>query len=80
MKNIGNPNQLDAFKDLPQQMPEKDSLGRTREDIEKASKSLKKEILNSIEFKNGKWFIEGMDADIWISADEELNKKGHYLD
>ena len=77
MKNIGNSNQLDAFANLP---PEKDSKGRTRKDIEKECKSFKKEVLNSIEFKRGKFYIEGKDADEWIAEDELLNKKENYWD
>ncbi|MCX6755444.1 MAG: hypothetical protein NT068_02810 [Candidatus Nomurabacteria bacterium] len=65
-----DPNQLDAFKDFG---PQKDKEGRTLEDIKNATKSLKPEVLNSIVFKDGKYLIEGIDADEWIATDRRLN-------
>lgn len=79
-KQFNNPNQLDAFRDFDaiksNSVEElKDSQGRTRKNIEDASKSLKPEVLNSITFKNGQWYIEGKLADEWISEDEDLFTK-----
>lgn len=77
MKNIEIKNQLDAFRDLP---PEMDSLGRTREDIEKATKDTRPEVLNSITFKNGKFKIGEMDADDYIAQNEYTHQKRNHLD
>ncbi len=56
-------------------MEDKDTLGRNREDIIKASKSFNDEIIASIVFKDKKWFIEGEDADKWITKNEEFHKE-----
>lgn len=79
MKTV-NRNQLDFFSSLGYfeiKNPEasKDSRGRTREDIAKASKSLNPKILDSITLKNGEYYIEGKLADEWIAQDESLHEK-----
>lgn len=68
-KNI-EPKQLDVFEDFG---PQKNKEERTLEDIKNASKSLKPEVLNSIVFKDGKYLIEGIDADKWIKKDRKFN-------
>ncbi|MCX6753036.1 MAG: hypothetical protein NTW62_01655 [Candidatus Nomurabacteria bacterium] len=72
-KQFNNPNQTDVFVDYG---PQKDSQGRNREDIVNASKSLNKEVLDSITFKNGEYYIEGKKADDWISKSEALHSGG----
>jgi hypothetical protein len=79
MKNPGE--QLDMFdKENIPNPPNLDSKGRSFEDIKKASKSLKQEVLDSIELKDREWYIEGKLADDWIKIDEELNNIDNWTD
>ncbi|MFZ3015729.1 MAG: hypothetical protein WA101_01845 [Minisyncoccia bacterium] len=54
---------------------EKDSKRRTRSDIIIESRSLKKDVIDSIVYKNGEYYIEGKLADDWISQDRDLHGK-----
>lgn len=76
----GNPNQLNIFETPPPQMVERDMQGRTRTDIKKACKSLNEQVLKSITFKDRYWYIEGMDADTWISIYNSLDEKTRLAD
>jgi hypothetical protein len=68
-----------------EKIEEKDLSGRTREDIEKESKSLVKEVIDSITLKDGQWYIKDILAGQWIEAqnkgdekDENYYKKGQW--
>jgi hypothetical protein len=74
-------NQLDMFNPEPMPNPPRlDSKGRSFEDLKKASKSLKPEVINSIELKDGKWYIEGKLADKWIQNDRDLHSIHKWTD
>jgi len=58
-----------------EQIDKKDSKGRTRSDIIQKSKSLNKQVIDSISFKDGEYYIEGILADKWISQNNYLYEK-----
>lgn len=61
-----------------EQSEKKDSKGRTLDQIKKESRSLKEEVLQSIVFKNGEFYIQGIPADDWIAKDREQDIKSPY--
>lgn len=82
-KKNSDPNQLDIFEDQPvkseqsKQVEEKDSRGRTQEDILRYSRVYDPDKIRLI-FKSGEFYIDGEPADKWTASRNELDKKVPY--
>jgi hypothetical protein len=59
----------------PEKVELKDSKGRTRKDVINESKIINPDIVASITFENGQFYIQKELADKWISRQDGLDEK-----